>query len=40
MIPVILDLRDYFYFQTGWVYFLMFIFILDWLFRLFRKDGR
>ncbi len=33
-------LRDLLFWSSGWVYFLLFLFILDWFIRLFRKDNK
>ena len=40
MIPQIYNLQHYFYYNSGLIYFLFFILILEWLIKLFRKDDR
>lgn len=34
----LLNLRDLLFWSTGWVRFLLFLFILNWIIKLFRKD--
>lgn len=40
MLVHLTNLRDLLYWSSGWVYFLLFLFILDQFIRFFRKDGK
>lgn len=40
MFVPISNLRDFIFWETGWNHFILFLFILDWIIRLFRKEGK